>query len=204
MHATAIVLTSAATMLFSTLSSANQLTNGSFEFGLVGWAASGPATVRSDEQPSDGVSSLVFDYGNVVGGGVEQVFSTTPGTTYALSFDYWGWAVASTHTVRIEVLSDGVSLLSQTVTATGSIPASYHLFSRSFVAAAAAATLRFTDSTSLANGLNSDVSLDRIAVTPVPEAPTAALLLLGLVTLAERKRSGRLLARSLAQPKRQR
>ena len=169
-------------MFFHGLPQASQLTNGSFEAGISGWTATTPATVRSDEQPSDGTLALVFDWGNVPGGAVQQSFVTAAGAVYTLTFDYWGWGGPAVHTLQVDVVGAS-TLLNQTVTATGSIPPSYRFFSQTFVADSSSAKLSFLNLTSAANGLNSDVNIDRVAVTLVPEPATVAQLLGGLAAL---------------------
>jgi len=167
------------------------LVNGSFESGTTGWSLTPPASVRSDEQPSDGNYSLVFDYGDVVGGAASQSFSTVAGQTYTLTFDYWAWFGATTHTLEVDVLGM-TPLLGETVTATGSGTGTRAIstFSESFTADSNSAVLSFVDRTSLANGLSSDLDVDRVAVAAVPEPSTYALTLaaFGAAQFARRRR----------------
>jgi choice-of-anchor C domain-containing protein len=133
-----------------------------------------------------GVQSL--DLNGNSAGTISQSFTTTPGTSYTLSFAYANNADASTltPTATVSVL-DGANatLLSQDVSHTGSTHTNmnYSLFSASFVADSATTTLRFAGGTSTwAFGIVLDAVSVNPSVAAVPEPSN--LIFGGLAALA--------------------
>ena len=194
---------------------ANLLTNGSFESGgfvnqgsdtmslaagstvITGWtvvtdtlAWIGPANPFG-LTANDG--NYFLDLTNYQPGtpfaGVTQTIATTPGSTYALSFDLggsnlWGRPDAL-------VASAGGSAATFTTPATGTNNDWYH-HSMSFVATAASTEVRLQGSAGL-NYIGLDnVSVDFISAAAVPEPQTWALMAAGLASLllfAHRRRN---------------
>jgi hypothetical protein len=160
---------------------ANLLDNGNFESGLAGWSAAGSVEARTDEGPSDGSVSAVFNWGNpaVVDGYLAQSFATTPGNAYAVTFDDWGWAAPNEHQFAVAVNGSGV-LLTQPLSAIGAMAPVCQTFHATFTADSLVSTLSFIDLTTVANSTNSDFSVDGVSVSAVPEPATGMALLGGL------------------------
>jgi hypothetical protein len=181
--------------LTTTAAHANLLNNGSFELGLTGWSSAGPVSVRSDQQPSDGASSLVFDYGvGMFGNEVTQALTLRPGTTYTLELDYWGWGATTQHRLLINVslfnttVNGYISIFNAEVFPTSAIPADYRTFTGSFTVPQVPSfplntptIVWLKDLTPAANGVVSDLNIDRVSLVAVPEPAVYAQLALGLL-----------------------
>jgi hypothetical protein len=144
------------------------LVNGSFESGLSNWTPAGNVAARSATPyvPTDGTTLAGFNGGNTTPNGViTQTFSTTPGTTYTLTFDA---GVLSYNTLEQKVqvrVAGSAPLISDTVTMRGTGGGNTNWASKSytFTADRATTTLTFTDVSATTDGL--DHLLDNISVT---------------------------------------
>jgi hypothetical protein len=183
----------------SEASAFNLLTNGGFEDPDVSvWNLSGNVGRGVGANlASEGSAYVAFSGGNVVPNGrLFQSFSTTPGTSYSLRFDFGKFAVpgfgAGTGSLSVNVEGLG-SLLSTSVSDnTGEENGAelYSSYNFDFTADNAMTTLYFED-TSSNNGFNFDIYLDNVAVEANAEPiPTPALLpgLIGMGAAALRKR----------------
>ena len=167
---------------------ANLVQNGSFESGLSNWTASGAVEARTDEQPTDGVAMAVFNWGDVAPSGVlSQTVATAAGTRYLVSFDYWGWAAPHTQRLNVSVTGGGSAVLfAAALSAVGANPANPTTYTFEFTAVDTTSTLRFDDVTAFADGISSDLALDRVAldaVAGVPEPGTGVLFTAGLAMI---------------------
>jgi len=146
---------------------------------LVGWAiVSGSIDVVSNTGswlPFAGAQSLDLDGHS--GGTIEQVFATTAGATYVLSFEYAN-NPAGQPWANVSVLG-AAALLSQDIshsTSTGADMDWTH-FVESFTADSAATTPRFAS----LDGPSSfwGIALDAVSVSPIPVPEPSTLALLG-------------------------
>ncbi|MEO6477770.1 MAG: GDSL-type esterase/lipase family protein [Luteolibacter sp.] len=143
------------------------LTNGSFESDFAGWSGSGNKMIQSSGAytATDGIRLVAFNAGNSAPNGIlAQTFSTTPGVTYALSFDAGVLAYTnSEQRLQVAVTGSG-SLLLQTVSVSGSGNGTRWVRQNfSFVANSSATTLTFRDMSTTTNAL--DLLLDNVRVT---------------------------------------
>jgi hypothetical protein len=182
--------------LLTTAFAQNLLLNGSFETGgLADWNPTG--NVRADitvPPAGDGQYHVSFSWGDVEpnNGIISQTFSTTPGETYRLSFQY---AVNGNpnviQTLGVSVSGLGVHLLESLEKdhIQFGVFEGYERFEFPFVADSATTTLRFQDQSSVSFRI--DILLDDVSVTAVPEASTyaAAITLLGLVGWQRRRKA---------------
>jgi hypothetical protein len=169
-------------------SRADLILNGGFENGvgsgfdlnqsIDNWVITGN-TGRIDSIGSPptlaGNYSAVFGYGDLPSNGtMTQAFQTQIGQPYRLQFLYGVHGIVQNHTlgVQLDGLSGVGSLLDITLIALTNAPL---VFSTNFIADSATTTLRFYDSPSN-NTFQSDIILDSVSVTSVPE-PSAAYLL---------------------------
>jgi lysophospholipase L1-like esterase len=154
--------------------------NGSFEGGYTGWSASGSQAIRTHSSylPTNGQSVVVFNGNNETPNGViTQSFQTIPGVTYGVAFDV-GVLSYNSSQQKIEVRATGTgTLLSQTLTRTGSgngVP-KWTSHSYNFTANSTATTLTFSDRSAATKAL--DMLLDNVRVTggspPLNTAPVA-------------------------------
>ena len=143
------------------------LANGSFESGFTGWNPTGNIDFRSNAPylPTEGTKLACFNAGNTTPNGVlSQSFTTVPGSTCTLTFDAGALAYNnSQQKILVSVVGAG-SLLSQTITITGTGNGSNNWGARSFtfVANSATSTLSFTDVSTTTNAI--DLLLDRVSV----------------------------------------
>ncbi len=156
----------------------NGFVNGSFESNFTGWTTTGNVAIQSGSPyaPTNGTKLAGFNGGNSTPNGVvSQTFATTPGVTYALTFDA-GVLSYNTSSQRLQLAVTGSSsLLSQTITitrTTGSnnlwLPQSF-----SFTANSATTTLSFTDTSTSTNLL--DLVIDNVVVTAGTPVTTRTL-----------------------------
>ncbi|MHC1766869.1 MAG: immunoglobulin domain-containing protein [Verrucomicrobiia bacterium] len=147
------------------------LANGSFEAGFSGWAAGGNVIAVAGYAPVDGTAVLAFNSGQSPPNGmVSQIFSTTPGTEYSLSFAA-GVLAFNTSEQRLEVTLQGATtLLSKTLSmiGDGSGTTKWKTYTFSFVADSALTRLTFRDVSPTSFSL--DMTLDKVQITR-PAAP---------------------------------
>ena len=161
--------TSSATATLTVTSTAQLLTNGSFESGMLGWAATGSADYTSNSiySPPDGVNVLHFNYGQLPPGGTAaQTFATTAGQVYSLTFQLGAFSFLNHDEQRLELTVQGsATLLSRAfvVFAPGN-GAQYTLQSFTFVADSSSATLTFRDTSLVTKDV--DVMVDDVRVSP--------------------------------------
>jgi Protein of unknown function (DUF642) len=163
---------SVATSLTPTV--AEVFTNGSFENDYMGWTESGNQNITTTTV-SDGVKAVQFNGGNAVPNGVlSQTFATTPGLTYALSFDAGVSAYQSTAQMSMHVSVQGnTTLLTQTVTVSGRGTGFWYTpQSFNFVADGTSATLTFQDTSAVTT--NIDLLLDNVKVGTTQAPPPIA------------------------------
>lgn len=146
------------------------LENGGFESDFQGWTVSGNLAVSSDAAylPTEGVKLVVFNSGNRVPNGVLfQVFDTTPGQPYVLSFDM-GVLAYNTRAQSLEVeVTGSPSLVSDTFTMNGAGGGKivWQHGTLSFTADSPRTTVSFRDLSPSSNSI--DLLLDNVAVNPV-------------------------------------
>lgn len=152
---------------------AGLLANPSFESDFTAWTKSG--NLRIETYPgTDGVKLAAFNGDNQApNAALSQSFATTPGKTYSLTFDLSVLAYTS-DVQRVKVTATGAaSLLSQTITLTGTggglgpwVPQAF-----TFTADSASTTLAFQDLSTATIGI--DLLLDNVRVLEV-QAPVLA------------------------------
>ena len=133
------------------------LVNGSFEQDYLGWNRSGNQDVVTGAA-TQGVKAARFNAAQKPPNAVlTQSFSTTPGRSYTLSFDYGVFSPVSQRQQRLQVTLQGQkSLLSQLITqsAFGSnVQYSPKVFS--FTADSTLTTLTFTDASLITDSVDS-------------------------------------------------
>ena len=137
----------------------------------------------------DGNQFLDLDGNNA--GTITQAFSTVPSALYYITFAY-GNNYAANHgpssSATVQLFDGSGSLLLQTITHSTSVNGNLHWtpFSGQFTAVQNTTSLQFA-SLDAANS-NGGIYLDGIAVTASPEPTSAALLGLGALLLAARRR----------------
>ena len=149
-------------------------TNGSFESGLTGWAASGNLNVDSSAPyvATDGTHLVVFNGGQTTPNGIlSQTFSTTPGQNYSLAFDVGAFSAAnqSQQTVQVSVLGSGNTALLAPQNISVSAPGNGTTWvaqSFNFTANGTSTTITFQDLSQTTN--NVDLVLDNVRVTARP------------------------------------
>jgi lysophospholipase L1-like esterase len=158
-------------------------TNGSFESEFTGWTWSGSAQavkVKSGLPATNGSYVMEFNSNSSPNDGVlTQTFTTTPGTSYIVTFDM-GVLAYNTNQQQMQVSVVGSSsLLSQSYTMTGSGNGAVIWSSKSvsFTANSATTTLTFRDQSTTGNAL--DLLLDNVKVTAsaVPPPPSGPNLI---------------------------
>jgi hypothetical protein len=188
----------------SITTSAIAFQNGDFEIGsLDGWSSSGTVAVASEAMfiAVGGTGSFLsgqyavsFGGANLFASGVlEQVLSTSPGTSYFLSFDYGAFDTSSSsgRTQALQVVATdevlNTVLLSAVVSdSSGTNDLSVLLSPYLFTVHAIGSATRFTFIDVSPVTVSIDGVLDNLALTPVPEIPTYLSLLLGLALLCRR------------------
>lgn len=120
-------------------------------------------------------------------GSISQTFSTVAGQGYTLTFAYSHNLFSGLPLASALFSVDG---LTGPLVHTGGSNAdlNWQIFSGSFVADDATATLSFTN---LVGGPNEGIFLDAVSVTPVPELATWALLLIGFGAVGGAMRAGK-------------
>jgi hypothetical protein len=142
--------------------------NGGFEQGYIGWMSSGNQSVvvtNASYTASEGTRAVAFNTGGATPNGVlSQTFTTTPGSTYVLSFEAGAASFTNYSNQKMLVTVDGAAnLLSKTVSlsapknGTNWVGESY-----SFVADSAETKLTFKDMSLVTK--NVDLMLDHVEV----------------------------------------
>jgi lysophospholipase L1-like esterase len=161
------------------VASNQMLVNGSFETGsLSPWTKSGGTAdsvkVNGIIPATDGTRLVEFNSANSPAGGVlTQTFTTVPGTSYGLTFDFGVLAFnTSQQRLQVSVTGNG-NLLSQLVTINGinNGTVKWDPKSFSFIANSTSTTLTFTDTSTVTSAI--DCLLDNVKVTG-PAAPLNA------------------------------
>ncbi len=190
--------------------SAQIIVNGSFEapvltstqnyfgsFSFTGWSGASTGgtgnaglVVGTDFglTPFDGNQHFGFNGNNPAPGTlIEQTFATTIGQAYSVAFaigrnnGFFNQALG----LKAEIFGAGNGILS-TLAASPPDSVGYAMATFSFVANSGATTLRFTDISG--SNPNTDLFIDSVSVTAVPEPSTFALLLVApAVMIASRK-----------------
>jgi hypothetical protein len=180
-------------------SATNLVTDGSFEAGSA-WTLSGTVGVANHVDYTNlccnafgmypfGTNVLSFGAGNLpagVGDGVvyQDIMGTVAGQTYTLS--YWFGAIAGNNeqTLKAEALDGATSLASFTGTDDSpSLDFATVLQNVSITFTAMSGTTRIQFSDMSATSVNTDLLLDNVSVTAVPEPGSYALLLAGLAAV---------------------
>ena len=173
------------------------LINGSFELGppvptndidipagstaITGWLVTGGSIdyLGSAWDVSDGTRAIDLDGRDATLSGINQTFSTTPGTEYLVSFDLSGNPQGGTSLKAMRVTVEGFSQ-DYTFDTTGQTldMLIWQSLSFSFLAQDATATLAFTSLSSSPSSYGA--LIDHVSVTAVPEPSTALLLASGV------------------------
>jgi len=121
-----------------------------------------------------------------------QWFNTTVGTSYLLSFAFANYGVSLTQVLNVSVQDSGSNTLTGFSLIDGSggtdLGTIWNETSLVFTATTSTTLLTFTDAGSATP--STDLFVDNVAVTPVPEPATLAVLGLGLAAI-RRRRSGK-------------
>jgi hypothetical protein len=142
-------------------------------------AVTGQGSTTSDQAAALSVS------GSFEGDMLAQTFTTTIGQKYTLDLDagVFGEPTEGPLSLQIQV-TGGSTLVNDTVQPPNNNdfnPAPFDHLSYMFTADSTSTTLKFTDSGS--GNLNADVMVDTVSVVAVPEPASAALVIVGGVSL---------------------
>ncbi|MEO7098263.1 MAG: DUF642 domain-containing protein [Luteolibacter sp.] len=157
--------------------------NGSFESGETSWTMSGNHIVYDADatySATNGTKLLIMGGGNVTPDAVvSQTFLTTPGQTYALTFDA-GVLGGNGVEQRLQVAVNGTaSLVSQTLSLLGNGSSSaWAARSFTFVADSASTVLTFSDVSTTSNFV--DLLLDNVRISTVRTLTVASTPATGL------------------------
>lgn len=142
--------------------------NSGFDSGATGWTTTGSGTFVYDADGEDVMALNADD--QATGGTVEQTVTTQAGRDYELTFDaaendFFG--ASGDHTLVVEVIdSNGVVIASQTQVIADE---SSQTITLPFTSTTDNVTLRFSNPTSTET-VDTDLTIDNIAVTPVDPA----------------------------------
>ncbi len=144
------------------------IANGSFESGFSGWSAGGNVSVVQGNvyAPFDGTSVLAFNSGqNPPNGVVSQMFATTPGTEYSLTFAA-GVLAFNTSEQRIQVTLQGATTLqSRSISMIGDASGKVKWSSYTYLFTADSTLTRVTFRDVSPTSLNLDATLDKVQIT---------------------------------------
>ncbi len=174
-----VVVTNAGSSIASSaallsIATSQVLANGSFENDAEAWTTAGNVVAygAAPYAPTDGQKLIVFNGGQSTPNAVlSQRFTTVPGTTYLLRFDY-GALSFNTQQQRLNVTIQGnATLHSETFTVTGPGNGATRWLSAmlSFTADSSVTRLQFSDQSTTTQ--NIDLVLDRVHLT-VPTTRT--------------------------------
>jgi|GEM_PF-1483323 len=154
------------TAVYTTTPVVGPFTNGSFESEFTGWTWSGSqqsVKVKDGLPTTDGIYIIEFNSNSSgLDGSISQTFTTTPGTTYTVTFDMGTKAFNTAQQIlRAQVTGSG-SLFSQTysINGIGNGDVIYAAKSFNFTANSATSTLTFSDQSTTGAGL--DLLLDNV------------------------------------------
>lgn len=154
---------------------------------MPGWTVSqGNVDLVRTEWTSFAGSQSVDLVGRALGG-LQQTFTTTPGSVYRLSFEYANNWFNGGGTASVELIGQG-TIFTDTVSHTNSTNANMNWlnYSTNFVANSNSTTLRFTALTSSGDG---GVVIDNVSVVqPVPEPSSFVLMGFAILAAGCRKR----------------
>jgi len=163
------------TAVYTAVPVVGPFTNGSFESEFTGWTWSGSAQavkVKTGLPSTNGTTIIEFNSNNSPNGGLlTQTFTTTPGTTYSVTFDQGVLSFNNSQQTLQVGITGSSPLLTQSFSLNGIGGGNVNYASRSltFTANSSTTTLTFRDQSGTTNGI--DLLLDNVAVnvagTPV-------------------------------------
>lgn len=187
----------------SSASAQNLITNGSFETGdLSGFvvdpfnAGRTQVTAYSGNYccqgatPPDGTFGAAFGGGGATDGEIAQTFATTVGQQYTVSLQYAGVGdgVANLQ-VAVGDANTFTPYAGFPVTLTPLYNGTFQTFTQTFTATSTSSGIDIIGQNN--GGGSADVLVDNIVITVVPEPASAAVLVLGALGLAARRRTRR-------------
>lgn len=113
-------------------------------------------------------------------GSISQDLATSIGVEYSVEFSIAG-AFGSQHSITVD--AGGINSLTQAAT-----DGLWTTHSFNFVATSATTTLTLSDNLGAGSSIDSDLLVDNVSVTAVPEPGSLGLALLGLGLMAKRRR----------------
>jgi len=168
------------TAVYTTTPVVGAFQNGSFEQEFTGWTWTGSqqsVKVKDGLPSTDGLIIIEFNSNSsATDGAIQQTFTTTPGTTYNVSFDMGTKAFnTSQQKLKCQIFNaSNVSLASNSYTINGLGPNGdvYYLpKSMTFTANSTTSTITFADQSGTGAGL--DLLLDNVKVTAVAPGKAA-------------------------------
>ena len=140
---------------------ANLLANSSFETAaLAEWTVSGNVE-QAMFIGTTGTHSARFSGADTPNDGIlSQTVVTENGLTYTLAFDLGAWGASTSQQLRVEIISNGTTVIDETFTITGAVPLDWDSFDRSFVALGASTVIRLSDVSTSTNSI--DLHLDNV------------------------------------------
>ena len=141
----------------------NLITNGGFNSNATGWTTSGNFSIYSHSGVTEGANAVAFNSGGSTPNAVlSQTATTVIGSNYTLGLDFGAYAAATTQSLRIEVISGGVTVIDTTMDDTGSNPTTFITRDFSFTALGTSTLVRFTDVSTVGNSGSTDGVLDNV------------------------------------------
>ena len=143
-------------------------TNGSFENEFQGWTWTGSqqsVKVKDGLPSTNGLNVIEFNSNNsATDGALSQTFTTTPGTSYSVTFDQGVLSFSNTPQVIQVAITGSSPLITQNFSLTGIGGGNVNYASRSvtFTANSSTTTLTFRDQSSTTSAI--DLLLDNVAV----------------------------------------
>ncbi|RYD22127.1 MAG: tandem-95 repeat protein, partial [Verrucomicrobiaceae bacterium] len=161
------------TVAFST----DAQSNGSFELDFIGWNKTGNLEIKNTAPytPTNGTKLVAFNAGQMTPNAVlTQNFSTTPGVSYILSFDFGALGANSQQKLQLNV-AGATMLVNQllTINGPGSSTSKWTSQSFAFLANSSTTQMSFGDASTITNGV--DMLLDNVKLTAqVPRTLTVS------------------------------